>query len=233
MPKAAKGLTAAPSFDLEVVRDPYTLVRGDYLGKWLVVGRTFCGYRAIGRQVHVDGVTPGVIHRVIADHAKRHYLEAENIACTSFFNGLKEEMLAHGASELAVQWALEIEPTLFSEKELKTMAEKLKGKGKPTAGKTIPAGTPDKAAGKPKGNPEALAKAREAQASKKTEQLADKRKITLTDKGKEKVKKGGESGAVQNLIALRDAKTVGGAIGAGLTMADINYAEKSGTIEIG
>lgn len=228
MPKAAKGLTAAPpAFDMEVVRDPYALVRGPYLGKWLVVGRVFSGYRAIGRQVHVDGVTPGVVHRVINVVHKRHYHEDENSACTSFLQGLKDEMLAHGATELAVTWALDLEPTLFNEKELKIMAEKLQGKGKPAAKKDA---APAKGKG---GNPEALAKAREAQASKKAEQLADKRKISLTDKGKEKVKKGGESGAVKNLIALRDAKTVGGAIGAGLTMADINYAEKSGTISIG
>lgn len=87
--------------------------------------------------------------------------------------------------------------------------------------------------GAKKVNPAALEKAREAQASKKAEQLADKRKITLTDKGKEKVKKGGTSGAVKNLEALQAAKTVGGAIEAGLGMADINYAEKSGTITIG
>lgn len=219
---------AAPAFDPYVVRDPYVLVRGDYLGKWLVVGHTFCGLRAIGRQVHVDGVTPGVVHRVIGDAHKRHYPEVENIACTSFLQGLKAEMLAHGATELAVQWALEMEPTLFTEKELKIMAEKLQGKGKPAAKKTT---APPKKGGK--GNPEALEKARAAQASRKEAQLADKRKITITEKGAEKIKKGGESGAVQNLIALKAAKTVGKAIEGGLTMADLNYAEKSGTIEIG
>lgn len=216
----------AQTFDAYVVRDPYSLVRGDYLGKWLVVGPTFCGVRAIGRQVHVDGVTPGVVHRVIGDAHKRHYPDVENIACQSFLKGIKDEMLAHGATELAVQWAMELEPTLFSEKETKIMAEKLQKKGAPATKK---AAAPAKKGGK--GNPEALEKARAAQASKKQEQLADKRKIVLTDKGKEKIKKGGESSAVANLIALRDGKTVGGAIGGGLTMADINYAIKSGTIE--
>lgn len=220
MPKAAKRLTAA--FDPFVVRDPYSLVRGPYLGKLLVVGRTFQGYRAIARQVHVDGVMPGVRHVVIPDRAAAHY-PVENIACASFLAGIKDEMLTHGATELAVQWVIEFEPTLFNEKELTIMAEKLQKKAaKPKAAKP---------AAKKAGNPEALAKAREAQASKKADQLADKRKITLTDKGKEKVKKGGESGAVQNLTTMSQAKTVGKAIEAGLTMADINYAVKSGTVE--
>lgn len=221
---AKKRAATAPAFDPVVVRDPYSLIRGEYLGKWFVLGRTFCGYRAIGRQVHMDGVTPGVVHRTISDSHWRQYNEDENIACTSFLAGIKEEMLAHGATELAVQWAIDFEPTLFSEKELNIMAEKLQKK---TPAKKAPA----KAKGGGKGNPEAFAKAREAQASKKAEQLADKRKITLTDKGKEKVKKGGESGAVQNLTTMSQAKTVGKAIEAGLTMADINYAVKSGTIE--
>ena len=144
MPKTAEGLTAAPAFDPVVVRDPYVLVRGDYLGKWLVLGRPFCGYRAIGRQVHMDGVTPGVVHRVIGDAHKRHYPEMENIACASFLEGIKDEMLAHGATELAVQWALELEPALFNEKETKTMAEKLQKKTTPVkAAKT---------ADKPKGS---------------------------------------------------------------------------------
>lgn len=214
------------AYDLEVVSDPYALVRGPFLGKWLVVGRTFCGYRAIGRAVHVDDVTPGVVHRVILDNHKRQYREDENSSCQSFLAGIKSEMLTHGATALAVQWVMDLEPDAFSDKDLKIMADKLQ---KPASKKAPAKETPAKG----KGNPEALAKAREAQASKKAEQLADKRKITLTEKGSDKVKKGGESGAVQNLIAMKAAKTVGKAIEGGLAMADINYAEKSGTIELG
>jgi hypothetical protein len=169
---------ATPAFDPHIVRDPYAVVRGEYLGRWLVLGRTFCGYRAIGRQVHVDGVTPGVVHRVIADAHKKHYAEDENTSCASFFAGIKVEMLTHGATELAVQWVIEQEPTLFDEKELKSMAEKLQKKG--TEPKKPAKAAPAKGGGRG-GNPEALAKAREARAAEGAKDRKYKALVKLGD----------------------------------------------------
>jgi hypothetical protein len=121
------------------------------------------------------------------------------------------------------------------------MADKLSAKGRATAdkdalksaAKATPVGGEKKVPAKKTGNMEALAKANEAATARREALMKDKRKITLTEKGKEKVKKGGEASSVTNLVALRDAKTVGGAITAGLGMADINYAEKTGTITLG
>jgi hypothetical protein len=216
-------------FDPVLVHDPHAVVRGPWLGKWLLLGYTFEGFRAVGRQVHVDGVMPGVTHGVIMARDLKKYaiVDGENKSLQSVIAGIKIEMLTHGATPLAVQWIGEL--SSFTEKEYNIMADKLT---KPV-GKGGTLAKADKPKGGGKGNPAALAKAREAQAGKKADQMADKRKITLTDKGAEKVKKGGTSGAVQNLIAMKAAKTVGAAITGGLAMADINYAEKSETITVG
>lgn len=213
----------APAPALEVVSDPYAIVKGTFLGRWLVVGRTFCGYRAIGRQVHVDGVTPGVVHRVILDAHKRHYAEDENTACQSFFAGIKVEMTTHGASALAVQWVMELEPDAFTEKELKIMADKLQkpvGKGGKLAGEKT-----DKP--KAKGNPEALAKAREAQGARA--EARDKQKIKVVNKDH-----GARAGTkrAEMLDIVLKAKTVGSAIEAGAGWIDVKFAVDSGFISL-
>lgn len=209
-----------------VVRDPYTVVRGEFLGKWLVVGRTFDGVRAIGRQVHFDGVTPGVVHRTIHDEHLRHYPKDENTSLQSFFTGLKEEMLTHGATALAVQWVMEMEPAPFSEKELNIMSEKLKGKAKPAA-KTTKAAAPK--ADKParKGNPEALAKAREAKSAGREANRSKKIKVLNKNHGA----RAGTNRANMLDIVIK-AKTVGDAIDGGATMVDVRFAEKQGFIEL-
>lgn len=208
---------------MELVSDPYATVRGPFIGKWLVVGPTFCGVRAIGRVVHMDGVTPGVVHRTIAEGARKHYPVDENSSCASFLMGLKNEMLAHGATELAVQWALEIEPTIFEEKELTIMAEKLQAKGK--TAKTATA----KDADKPKraGNPEALAKAREARAA--ADAGPDKRKITVLKKPH-----GAREGTARAdlLDKIYKAKTVQDAVDAGVKKSDVAWAARSEYISI-
>lgn len=154
----------------------------------------------------------------------------------------KMRAMASGATPEAIRLLGLFMP--FSKEEAIMATEKLKGKSAPktadkeglkAAAKDAPLAKGKAAApAARKGNPEALAKAREGQEARKAELMKDKRKIALTDKGKEKVKSGDQSkGAIQNLIAMRDAKTVGGAISAGLKMADLNYAEKNETITIG
>lgn len=148
----------------------------------------------------------------------------------------KDRANAQGATPEAIRLIGLITP--ISKEELNTMAKENKlppkkgdVEGLKNAAKKAPVGGAAAAKGK-KGNPEALEKARAATAAKKEELLKDKRKIVLTDKGKEKIKNGDSSkGSIANLVTLRDAKTVGAAIGAGLGMADINYAVRTGTIE--
>ena len=152
---------------------------------------------------------------------------------------LKGRALKHGATPEAIRLLGLLTP--ISKEEYKEMAKDTKlapKKGDATAlkdaAKKAPVGgKKETAPAKARGNPEALAKARAINESKKAEQLKDKRKILLTDKGKEKVKNGDSTkGSIANLVAMRDAKTVGGAITNGLNMADINYAVKTGTIEL-
>lgn len=90
-------------------------------------------------------------------------------------------MLNHGAEAEAVRLIGELSP--FTKKELQTMADKLKSKGKPAdaaakgKGKTAPAAAADAAPAtkaKGKGNPEALKKAQEASAGKRAEARAKK-----------------------------------------------------------
>lgn len=128
--------------------------------------------------------------------------------------------------------------TPISKEELSTMANKLAPKkgdkeGLKAAAKSAPVGGGSATAAKKtnKGNPAGLAKAREAATQRKAALLTDKRKLVLTDKGKEKLKTGDATkGSIKNLATMRDAKTIAAAAEAGLTMNDINYAIKTGTI---
>lgn len=99
------------------------------------------------------------------------------------------------------------------------MAEKLK---KSTAKKPATKKTATKAGGK---------KADAGSAPKS--QFDDKAKITLTEKGEAKLKKGAETGATENLRIMKKAKTVGKALAEGLKGGDISYAAKSGTVTVG
>ena len=86
---AKKPLSYVPQwekpFDPVWVTDPYAAVRGPWIGKWLIVGFTFEGFRAVGRQAHVDGPMMGVTHAVIPAHNLRNYsiVEDENKALQS------------------------------------------------------------------------------------------------------------------------------------------------------
>lgn len=208
--------------EARVVKDPYAVVRGPFLGKWLVLGRTFHGVRAIGRQLYAEGATLGVVHRTIHDQHLRHYPEDENTSLQSFLAGIKEEMLTHGATALAVQWVLEFEPAAFTEKELNTMADKLKGKGAPAKK------TETKAPAKGKGNPEALEKARAARAEANAG--PDKRKISVLKKPH-----GARDGTTRaNLLdTIYKSKTVQDAIDAGVKKSDVSWAARAEYISIG
>lgn len=61
----------------------------------------------------------------------------------------------------------------------------------------------------------------------------DNRKISLTQKGKDKLAAGGSTGAVLNIGRLAKVATVSAALTSGLKMADISYAVKTGTIKLG
>lgn len=211
---------------------PYLLAdRAEYYNRMPIVAaaETFCGVLGVYAQTFMPGVSEAVVVRpclIDIDDSKRYSRHLgdlqENIL------RLKKLMLEYGGSPEAVRLINDLAP--FTKKELNIMADKLSKKGaKPAAKKE--AATP-KGTGR-KGNPEALEKAREARAGKRAELQADKRKLALTDKGKEKIKKNAESGAAQNLIAMRDAKTVGAFITNGGSMADIRYAEKSETVTVG
>lgn len=203
MTKKAK---AQQGFDPYLVRDPYSMAKV----RWLVLGRTHWGVYAVGKVVYMPGTQVGVVDRVIQDwHLKNYPRCEEESSCASLIQDIKSEMLTHGATSMAVQWVSEYSP--FSEKELNAMAEKLKTKAAKSGGKgPRPVGTPTKAAAKNKGNPEALAKAREAGAAKRTESHARKLKILVKAKDS-----GLRGGRLAKLKALEDAKpkTVGEALG--------------------
>jgi hypothetical protein len=209
-----------------LVRDPASLLGAT----WLVLGETFTGVIAVGFQpAYYPGVMMGVVDRVIHTWQLKHYaVVEENSACASLIAGIKEKMLAHGASPLAVQWVNELEP--FDQKELSTMAEKLKTKsaGKPAATKTPAKG----AAPKKAGNPEALAKAREASEGKRAEMNAKKIKFV----GKDVAVRGG-SVREQLKNAAKSAKTVGDlkavelSTGKKISAGDVSWMIDAGIIE--
>lgn len=190
---------------------------------------TFCGVIGVHRQVFMPGLQLAVVDRALLTELDKNgrFTAWTDSSLQDVISGIKPLMLEHGATPEAIRLVGEISP--FSKKELSTMAEKLaKGKGAAKAEpKTKPVAGGGKAA---KGNADALAAARDA---KKQAAATDKRKVTLTEKGKERAKSGKETGAVANLLILQKAKTVADAIAAGLAMSDLNYAEKSGTLEIG
>ncbi len=117
----------APTFEPYLVSDPYARVRGPWLGKWLVTGRTALGaVVAVGRAIHLEGVSPGVVHRVIEAHHLPNYrrIDDENSSLQSILEGIKNEALTHGATPLAVQWINDW--IMFNPKETNIMADKLK-----------------------------------------------------------------------------------------------------------
>lgn len=216
---------AAPSRELYAVRDPYSMVGAT----WLVLGPTFTGVRAVGYQpAYANGPMMGVADRVIHDWHLKHYpIVEENSACASLLASIKEKMLAHGATPLAVQWVSELEP--FTEEELRIMAEKLKTKG---AGKAAAKTAEKKAPAKKTGNPEALAKAREASEGKRAEMNAKKIKFIGKDVAVRE-----NSVRAELKEAAKSAKTVGDlkahqlSNGKNISAGDVSWMLDAGIIE--
>ena len=228
-------------FDPVWVKDPYAMTRGPWIGKWLLVGFTFEGFRAVGRQVHETGSMMGVTHAVIPARNLHNYsiIDDENSPLQVVISGLKGEMLEHGATPLAVQWIGELSP--FTEQEYNTMADKLTkpvGKGgalkaeKPAKDDAADA-TPKAAKPKKAGNPAALEKAREKATAARGER--DKLKITVnTDKKANPYREGSKAHATFELF--KQHKTVGDVRAAATDAHDlgyINYASRDGHISLG
>lgn len=217
-----------PAFKPYVVRDPYSPGV-----TWLVLRPTHMGVVAVGFQPsYVPGPMVGVADRVILHWHLRHYpIIDENSACSVLIKGIKERMLTHGASALAVHWVNEIEP--FNDKEMNIMADKLKTKGAATAkpAKNAKADAAPKAA--KAGNPEALAKAREASAGARA--AADARKIKFIGKdvavreGSVREELKGFAKTAKTVAELKDNET---SKGKKVSAGDVNWLEEAGIIEI-
>lgn len=226
--RSAKAPAPAPAFEPYLVSDPYSLVRGPWLGKWLVLGPCALGaVRAVGRVPHMEGVSPGLVDRTIWEDHLRHYrrIDDEITTCQSILEGVKKEALEHGATPLAVQWLSEW--ITFDDKELTTMAEKLKTKAAKAA-KAAPAEKPAKKGG----NPEALAKAREARASAAQE---DRKYKTLVKRGDIKTREGTWTEAMVDIIMSNKTTDAAKAELAdhkefGERRLDFGWAEKKGYI---
>lgn len=225
MARRSKAPPAPAAFEPYLVSDPFSMVRGPWLGKWLVLGPCALGaVRAVGRTVHMEGVGPGVVDRTIwASHLPNYRrVEDENFTCQSILEGVKKEALEHGATPLAVQWLNEWTP--FTEQEMTIMAEKLKTKpAKAAAEKKAPA---------KKGNPEALAKAREARASAAQE---DRKYKTLVKRADIKTREGTWTEAMVDIIMSNKSTDAAKAELAahkeyGDRRLDFSWAEKKGYI---
>lgn len=156
----------------------------------------------------------------------------------------KDLALRYGATPEAVRLLGLLCPV--SKQEEATMAEKLKAKSPkaadkealkaaakeaPVGGKKATAKADAAPAEKPanrKGNPEALAKAREARG--KDMEAERKKKITLVEKNNPK-REG--SRAFEIYAKYKTCKTVGQFLDAGGTMADIRYDSQKGFIQVG
>lgn len=201
-----------------VARDPAS-VGSERFARVFMLAPTFEGTMAVQAHPNIPSQV-GVRERVIpADQANRFTLiTEEETALHSHLEELKTQMLTHGASREAVRLVGEHIP--ITDKEYREMAAKLTKKA------------PAKKASTKKAPAKKAASDAPAKGGRK-HSLDEKAKITLTEKGEAKLKKGADTGATQNLEAMKKAKTVGKALEAGLKPGDITYAEKTGTIELG
>lgn len=219
-----------------LVRDPYSMVGT----QWLVLGPVFMGVRCVGANGgYFPGVSVKVIDRVIQDWQLRNYPRAgEERSLQDIISGIKKSMLDHGASSLAVEWIGALSP--FTQKELNTMAEKLKTKNvaaadsapKAASAKTAKVAKAPKETSAKKGNPEALSKAREASAGKRAE--LDTKKITInTEKKANPYREGTKAHATFELI--KTSKTVADVRTAATDAHDfgyVRYASRDGHITL-
>jgi hypothetical protein len=203
-------------FQPYVASNPASVAGGKF-ARVYVLAPSFCGVRVVERLCHMPGLQPGVRERYIPAAQLPHYkpLPEQEFPLQSLIAELKVEMLQHGATPEAVMLVGAVSP--FEEKELNIMAKKLTTK--PTKAKKAVKADAPKTEAKGTGG--------------RKSSLDPKAKITITDKGAEKIAKGADNGATNNLKAMKAAKTVGKALEGDLTSADINYAARSGTITIG
>lgn len=218
--RKAKAPETVEGFAPYVVRDPtsFTGIR------WAIVRETSLGVCAVAVVPFMPGVSMAVQDRVIPSWALQNYSTVtEEGSLQSLLSDIRRAALAHGATPLAVEWLGTLSP--FSEEELNTMAEKLKTKGaakpaKPAAAKA------EKGAGKGKGNPAALEKAREAAAGKRAETAG--LPIKLLVKSKDSGLRGGRLAKLQ-AIETEKPKTVGDILGRTVT----DESGKEHTIDMG
>lgn len=158
----------------------------------IVAAEAFEGYMVVYERPAMPEIGPlglGVSalwwHKDRVSTPKGAIIRDENTTLQVGIARIKKAMLTHGAVAEAVTLIGAISP--FTDKELKTMAEKLKGKAAPAKTDKAPAKGKgaDKAAPatKGKGNPEALAKARAASEGKRAEMRL--KKIKALKKPKE------------------------------------------------
>lgn len=177
----------------------------------IVAAESFEGYLVVYERPAMPEIGPlglGVCclwwHKDRVDCPKASVIRDENTTLQVAITRIKKSMLDHGAVAEAVQLIGAISP--FEEKELKIMAEKLKGKAAPAKDTAKKAPAKGGAKGGNKGNPEALAKAQEAAAGKRAEMRA--RKIKPLKKVKDIEAREG-SFRHQMLQDVLAAKTVG------------------------
>lgn len=197
---------------------PYVLfpTMGSLREPVLVCGPSFAGaVRAVAARLWYPGSFDRITERVILAHnlpsgVNPTYKLYEKTTCASLIKELKGLMLEFGASPEAVVLVNGVAP--FTQEELSTMAKA--ATATKVAKKADKAEKTPKAAGKPRGNPEALAKAREAGEGKRAEFAAKKIKglVKLKDAG---LREG--SGREAKLQALLGAKLVSDVIGTTVT----------------
>lgn len=222
-----KAAPAQPVFQPRVVINP-TCPLGGKFSRLLIAAQSFCGVRAVECRATMPSQL-GVVDRFIPAwqlHAFRDPPEGAETSLQSALTGLKTDAVLHGASPEAVMLLGALSP--FSEEELEVMADKLKTKTsaakKPAAAAKTPAKAP---AAKGKGNPEALAKAREASDGKR----AAVRAMKITVLNKDHGARAGSNRATRLDIVLK-AKTVEAALENGADMVDVRFAEKQGFIKL-
>jgi hypothetical protein len=190
----------------------------------LLAAPTFMGFMLVETVLVVRDVNLGVqaraIHqdRIGPDKQFRPVTPDQKYNLQSILNRFREEAVSNGATPEAVTL---LDPILrFDDKEKAIMAEKLTKKPAAKA-------APKAAAAKPKGNPEALAKAREAKAAASAG--PDKRKISVVKKPH-----GAREGTTRATLldTIYKSKTVQDAVDAGIKKSDVAWAARGGYIAL-
>lgn len=191
----------------------------------LLVAETFMGYMLLETVLVVRDVTLGVQARAIHKDRvgpdkqfKPLPAEEQKFSLQSILTRFREECVKNGGTPEAVHL---LNPILrFDDKEIAIMADKLTKKPAAKA-------APKTEGAKPKGNPDALAKAREAKAAASAG--PDKRKISVVKKP-HGAREGTSRAAL--LDNIYKAKTVQDAVDAGVKKSDVSWAAREGYIAL-